>query len=53
MMKKNVTPEPSKTPKLRYAKPEIVERGSIAERTLNSESGADPEGLEDNIVWGN
>ena len=51
-MTKKVTPEAT-TPKARYAKPEVLEQGSLTERTLNSESGADPEGLEDNIVWGN
>ncbi|HWI18840.1 MAG TPA: hypothetical protein VNT81_13905 [Vicinamibacterales bacterium] len=36
-----------------YVKPELTAHGSLAERTLNSNSGADPEGFEDNIVWGN
>jgi|SoiMethySBSTD1v2_1073268.scaffolds.fasta_scaffold21903_3 hypothetical protein len=36
-----------------YVKPEVTAHGSLAEHTLNSTSGADPEGFEDNIVWGN
>ena len=36
-----------------YVKPEVTAQGSLVGRTLNSDSGADPEGFEDNIVWGN
>ena len=36
-----------------YVKPEVIAQGSLAGRTLNTDSGADPEGFEDNIVWGN
>lgn len=52
-MKKNTTVKEEKSTKAIYRKPVLVGQGTLTGTTLNTTSGADPEGFEDNIVWGN